>query len=75
MFPHSGLEAIRPAAVALPVVLIIIFLGLLWMLGLGCGKERRKYVTELSKKACNTIAILYGSAPQPDEPGRLSVRP
>jgi len=69
MFPHPGLDVIRSAAATLPVVLIIIFLGLLWVLGLACDDKRRKYVTELSKQASNTIAILYGSQPRQGESG------
>jgi len=63
MFPHSALEVIRPAAAAIPVVLIISFIGVLWILGLACGEKRREYVTKLSGQASNMIAILYGSPP------------
>ena len=36
-----------PAVV--PVVLLVLFTGLLWLLGLMCGRERRRYVTDLSR--------------------------
>jgi hypothetical protein len=40
----------RVAAVA-PVILLMLFTGLLWLLGLVCGADRRRYVTDLSQQA------------------------
>jgi hypothetical protein len=56
----------RVAAV-IPVVLLVLFTGLLWLLGLLCGRERRRYVTDLSRQAMGVIgALLHGpSAPLP----------
>jgi len=48
---------VRVAAV-IPVVLIVLFVGLLWLLGLICGRERRRYVTNLSRQAMGAIGVL-----------------
>jgi hypothetical protein len=50
----------RVAAVV-PVVLLVLFTGLLWLLGLLCGRERRRYITNLSKQAMGAMgALLHG---------------
>ena len=58
----------RVAAV-IPVILLVLFMGLLWLLGLMCGRERRRYVTNLSQQAMEAIgALLHGPPPAPPLP-------
>lgn len=57
MLPGGGSAMMRVAAVV-PVVLLVLFTGLLWMLGLMCGRERRRYVTDLSQQAMGAICTL-----------------
>jgi hypothetical protein len=66
MLPGAGLALMRAAAV-IPVVLLVLFTGLLWLLGLLCGRERRSYVTELSRQAMSAVGgLMYGPpAPSP----------
>jgi hypothetical protein len=45
---------VRVAAV-IPVVLPVLFTGLLWLLGLICGPERRRYVTNLTHLAMSGL--------------------
>jgi hypothetical protein len=47
------------------VVLLVLFIGLLWLLGLMCGNERRSYVTNLSMQAMGTIGALLHGPPAP----------
>jgi hypothetical protein len=51
---------LRIAAV-IPVVLLVLFTGLLWLLGFFAGRERRRYVTTLSKQAMGTVGALLHS--------------
>jgi hypothetical protein len=71
MTPGLGPAIVRVAAV-IPVVLLVLFIGLLWLLGLICGWERRRYVTNLSQQAMSAVgALLHGpSAPLPPPPCR-----
>jgi len=65
MPPGVGLAVVRVAAVV-PVVLLILFTGLLWLLGLICGHQRRLYVTEISQQAIGAIGVLlHGPATAP----------
>jgi putative Mn2+ efflux pump MntP len=57
MPPGVGLAAVRVATVV-PVVLIVLFTGLLWLLGLMCGPQRRLYVTHISQQAIGAIGVL-----------------
>jgi hypothetical protein len=60
MPPGVGPTMVRVAAV-IPVVLLVLFTGLLWVLGLLCDRERRRYVTDLSQQAIGVIgAMLHG---------------
>ena len=53
-------------ATVVPVVLLVLFTGLLWLLGLVCGRERRRYITNLSQQAMGAIgALLYGPSAPP----------
>jgi hypothetical protein len=66
MMPASAAAAVRVAAVV-PVVLLVVFVGLLWLLGLACGRDRRRYVTTLSGQAMGAAGVLLhgpGTGPQ-----------
>jgi len=66
--PGAGQAMMRAAAV-IPVVLIVLFTGLLWLLGLMCGRDRRRYVTGLSRQAMDAIGVLlHGSPALPPPP-------
>ena len=58
----AGFEAVKAAVAVVPITLIVIFLGVLWLLGLACGEDRRKYVADLSTQARETISVLRGAA-------------
>jgi|HubBroStandDraft_5_1064220.scaffolds.fasta_scaffold143743_1 hypothetical protein len=64
MPPSVGPAMIRVASV-IPVVLLVLFTGLLWLLGLMCGRERRRYVTNLSRQAMGAIGTLLHGPPAP----------
>jgi hypothetical protein len=57
MLPGPGTAVVRAAAVV-PAVLLVLFTGLLWLLGLLCGSERRKYVMNLSQQAMGAVGLL-----------------
>ncbi len=69
--PGSGAAMLRVAAVV-PAVLIVLFTGVLWLLGLVCNGDRRRYVTELSNQAMGVVGqILRGpeiASPPPRVP-------
>jgi hypothetical protein len=67
MPPGLGPALVRVAAVV-PVVLLVLFTGLLWLLGLMCGSERRRYVTDLSRQAMGAIGALLHGPPTPQRP-------
>jgi hypothetical protein len=56
--PPSMAPAMVRVAAVVPVVLLVVFTGLLWLLGLICGRERRRYVTDLSRQAMEAIGVL-----------------
>ena len=62
MPPGMAPAMVRVAAVV-PVVLLVLFTGLLWLLGLICGRERRRYVTHLSRQAMVAIGVLLHGPP------------
>jgi hypothetical protein len=57
MMPSLGPAAARVAAV-IPVALLVLFVGVLWLLGLACGEGRRKYVTTITRQAMGAIGAL-----------------
>jgi hypothetical protein len=74
MPPGVGTAVVRAVAVV-PVVLLVLFTGLLWLLGLLCGRERRRYITVVSRLAMEAIgALLHGSAGVPPPPARAPRR-
>jgi hypothetical protein len=63
MPPGMGPAMARVTAVV-PAVLLVLFTGLLWLLGLMCGRERRRYVIILSQQAMSALGVLlHGSSP------------
>jgi hypothetical protein len=65
MPPGAGAVIVRAVAVV-PAVLLILFTGLLCLLGLVCGEQRRAYVTAISSRAMSTIEVmLHGPAVVP----------
>jgi hypothetical protein len=47
------------AAVAIPASLLVLFVGLLWLLGLACGDKRRTYVTTISDQAMRAACAMF----------------
>ena len=68
MPPGAGSAMMRIAAV-IPVVLLVLFTGLLWLLGLICDRERRRYVADLTRQAMGVIGVLLPGyvSPTPNE--------
>jgi hypothetical protein len=59
-------DAIRVVALAVPVTLLVLFTGLLWLLGLVSGKGGREYVTMISDQAMRAASVmLQGACPCP----------
>jgi hypothetical protein len=57
MLPGIGTAALRAAAVV-PAMLLVVFSGLLWLLGLPCDGARRDYVLKASQQAMTTASVL-----------------
>lgn len=53
-------SVIARAAAVVPVVLIIVFVGLLWFAGLFCSDKRRQYVTHISDQVIEAIRDFFG---------------
>jgi hypothetical protein len=60
MLHAAGPAAGRVAAVV-PVTLLMVFIGLLWLLGLACGKDRRQYVAKISDQAMRAVSSIWQS--------------
>lgn len=58
-----GHAAVRAAAVV-PATLIVLFIGLLWLIGLACGEQRRAYVIVISAQAMGKAHDLLGTVPE-----------
>jgi hypothetical protein len=60
------LHAIGPAAgrvaAMVPVTLLTVFAGILWLLGLVVGDKKREYVTEISNQAMRAASAMMGAA-------------
>jgi hypothetical protein len=52
----------------------VLFTGLLWMLGLMCGRERHDYGTDLSRHAKETTGVLLHGPTIPMHPARQATR-
>jgi hypothetical protein len=61
VIPGVGIGAIRVAAVV-PAVVIVLFLGPLWLVGLVCADGRRAYVEAVSARALLAVEMLLGSS-------------
>jgi hypothetical protein len=60
MLPASGAALVR-AALVVPVILLVVFAGLLGFAGLLCDRERRKYVMTLTRLTLYTAgALMHG---------------
>ena len=71
MLPVSGNAVVR-AIMVIPVILLVLYAGLLGLLGLLCGRERRKYVMNLSRQAMGTASLLmHGPAVMNPQPRRV----
>jgi hypothetical protein len=57
MLPTSGAALVR-AALVVPVILLVLFAGLLGLVGLLCGRERREYVMSLTRLTFDTAGVL-----------------
>ena len=61
MVPGPSASIVRAAAVV-PIVVLVLFVGLLWLMGLFCSKERRGYVVRISSQAMRTLSpLLHGN--------------
>jgi hypothetical protein len=64
------LRAVSPAAgrmvAAVPVTLLSLFIGLLWLIGLACGEERRQYVMKISDQMMRAVSSIWQSALPPE---------
>jgi len=58
MTVNALLHALIQAPKIIPAALMIVFIGLLWWLGLMCGKDRRDYIIELSRQAMEAVREL-----------------
>jgi len=45
--PPGAAHGLARVAAVIPAVLLVLFIGLLWLLGLPCDRERHRYVTDL----------------------------
>jgi len=61
-------DVVRVVAQIVPVTLLVLFTGLLWLLGLVSGKGGRQYVTKISDQAMRTAsAMLQDASPGGDQ--------
>jgi hypothetical protein len=65
MLSAAGHGVLRVAGI-LPALLIVLFIGALWLLGLACKQPRRRYVTTISAQAMTVLGALLHAAP-PDK--------
>jgi hypothetical protein len=63
----AGLAAVvRAVTGALPALLVVVFAGLLALLGLACGPGRRDYALDYADRLIDLAAVLVGR----DHPGQ-----
>lgn len=56
-----GMRGAVLIVVTVPMSVIALAISLLWILGLLCGKDRRKYITGISQQAMTAIVgVLHG---------------
>jgi len=51
---------VRAVAGALPALLVVVFAGLLALLGLACGPGRRDYALDYADRLVDLAAVLMG---------------
>jgi hypothetical protein len=65
--PVSAMSGFGPAmiraATIIPAALIVLFLGLLWLVGLACGDQRRTYVIVITDHAMRALHSLLAGYP------------
>lgn len=66
MFMKAGLligisQSLGRAATVVPITLLTLFAGVLWLAGLFCGKERRSYVVKLNSQVMAAISSILSS--------------
>ena len=66
----SIVHTLSQAGKVVPATLIVLFIGLLWLLGLMCNQARRSYVTALSKQAMETVGKLMHGPDTVNPPSR-----
>jgi hypothetical protein len=71
MLSAIGVSTTRAAAV-IPAALLVLFAGLLWLLGLLCGRERRSYVITVSQQAMDVVGMLLLGTPGTRPQGPLA---
>jgi hypothetical protein len=54
-----GIRGGALAILALPASVVALALGLLWLLGLLCGKERRKYITSITENVTGALVKIF----------------
>jgi hypothetical protein len=47
-----------------PATLLVLFSGLLWLIGLCCGKERRAYIMKITSQATGTVRSVLSDPGQ-----------
>jgi len=53
-------------ALIIPVTVLSLLVGLLWLLGLACGKDRRQYVTKISGQVMRAIIWMWQGTGPPE---------
>lgn len=57
----SGVKAVaQPVAAALPALLLVLFAGVLALLGLACDQDRRTYALDYADRFIDLAAVLLG---------------
>ena len=57
MLHAAGPALVRVAAVV-PVILVLLFIGPMWLLGLVLSKGRRQYVVEITDRVLQTVEVM-----------------
>ncbi|WP_412753940.1 hypothetical protein [Krasilnikovia sp. M28-CT-15] len=55
---------VQPVAGALPALVLVVFAGLLGLLALACGEERRLYALDFAEKFVKLAAVVVGVSPR-----------
>jgi hypothetical protein len=71
----AGIRGAVLAVLAVPATLIALAVGLLWLLGLLCGKNRREYITGITQQAMSAIVGIFHGANAVANSGPLLGKP